>query len=78
MFLHTWAGIGGAETLMLELVRRMDRAASPRNCAASRIWAIGQMLAREIPTHQRLLSHKYDLRVLPRLSASSPGGGSMR
>lgn len=69
MFLHTWAGVGGAETLMLNLIRRLDRRRfAPELACLKTLGAIGQTLSAEIPTYERLLSHKFDLRVLPRLT----------
>jgi glycosyltransferase involved in cell wall biosynthesis len=69
MFLHTSAPIGGAETLMLNLIRRFDRSRfAPELCCLKSLGTIGEMLSQEIPTFERLLGHKYDIRVLPRLA----------
>ena len=69
MFLHTSAPIGGAETLMLNLIRRMDRTRfAPELCCLKTLGQLGEILAEEIPVFERLLSSKYDLRVLPRLT----------
>lgn len=70
MFLHTSAVIGGAETLMMQLIRRLDRARfAPELCCLKALGPVGELLSREIPAFERLLNHKYDLRVLPRLTA---------
>lgn len=69
MFLHTSAPIGGAETLMLNLIRRMDRQRfAPELCCLKTLGQLGEILAGEIPVFERLLSGKYDVRVLPRLT----------
>jgi glycosyltransferase involved in cell wall biosynthesis len=69
MFLHTTTLIGGAETLMLSLIRRMDRTRfAPELCCLKSLGTIGELLSSEIPTYERLLKNRYDLRVLPRLA----------
>lgn len=69
MFLHTSAVIGGAETLLQSLIHRMDRTRfAPELCCLKALGPIGESLAQEIPTCERLLRSKYDLRVLPRLT----------
>jgi glycosyltransferase involved in cell wall biosynthesis len=69
MFLHTTADIGGAETITLNLIRRLDRSRfQPELCCLKELGAIGELLSAEIPVFQRLLRNKYDLRVLPRLT----------
>jgi glycosyltransferase involved in cell wall biosynthesis len=69
MFLHTTTLIGGAETLMMNLIRRFDRSRfAPELCCLKSLGTIGEMLSPEIPTYQRLLKNKYDVRVLPRLA----------
>jgi len=68
MFVITSMPVGGAETLLVALVRRLDRDRfSPELCCLKHLDVLGQVLAREIPAFAELLSHKYDLRVLPRL-----------
>jgi glycosyltransferase involved in cell wall biosynthesis len=69
MFLHTTTLIGGAETLMLNLIRRLDRGRfAPELCCLKALGTIGELLSGEIPTYERLLKNRYDLRVLPRLA----------
>jgi len=69
MFLVTSLPVGGAEMLLAELVRRLDRRhfLPEIGCLKERgPW--GEVLAAEIPVHFGLLAHKYDLRIWPRLA----------
>lgn len=69
MFLHTSGFVGGAETLMLNLIRRMDRGRfSPEFCCLKELGPVGDALSHEIPTFERLLKHKYDFGVVGRLT----------
>lgn len=69
MFVHTEVVVGGAETLLVEIIRRMDRQRfAPELCCLKRLATLGEVLAREIPTFVGLLKNKYDLRVLGRLT----------
>jgi glycosyltransferase involved in cell wall biosynthesis len=69
MFVHTLLPLGGAETLLLNLVRRLDRARfSPQVCCLKQPGPMGEAFARVVPLHAGLLKGKYDLRVLPRLT----------
>ncbi len=68
MFVITSMPVGGAETLLVELVRRLDRERfAPELCCLKRFDPLGEVLAREIPAFTGLLAHKYDLAVLWRL-----------
>ncbi len=68
MFVITSMPVGGAETLLVELVRRMDRRRfAPELCCLKRLDALGEVLAQEIPTFTGLLSNKFDVAVLRRL-----------
>ncbi|HEY4235363.1 MAG TPA: glycosyltransferase [Lacipirellulaceae bacterium] len=69
LFLVTSMPVGGAETLLVDLVRRLDRSyfAPEVGCLKER-GPLGEMLADEIPVHHGLLAHKYDLRIWPRLT----------
>jgi len=68
MFILTSMPVGGAETLLVEIVRRLDRARfDPELCCLKQLDVLGRLLARQIPAHAGLLQNKYDLRVLPRL-----------
>lgn len=67
-FLLTSMPVGGAETLVVNLVRGFDRSRfAPEIGCLKEYGPLGEQLAAEIPVHCRLLSNKYDLRVLPRL-----------
>ncbi|NUQ61906.1 MAG: glycosyltransferase [Pirellulales bacterium] len=69
MFVITSMPVGGAETLLVELVRRMDRSRFlPELCCLKYLGPLGEILAAEIPAHTGLLAHKYDFRVLGRLT----------
>lgn len=68
LFLLTSMPVGGAETLLLNLVRRMDRTRfAPEIVCLKERGPLGEELACEMPVHAELLAHKFDLRVLPRL-----------
>jgi len=68
MFVITSMPVGGAETLLVELVRRLDRERfSPELCCLKYLDPLGEVLAREIPAFTGLLAHKYDFAVLWRL-----------
>lgn len=68
LFLVTSMPIGGAETLLMNLVRRMDRQQFlPEIACLKERGFLGEQLAAEIPVHSKLLANKYDLRVLFRL-----------
>ncbi len=61
--------VGGAERLLVELLRGMDRSKFlPELCCLKYPGPLGELLAREVPTFSGLLAHKYDFAVLPRLT----------
>ena len=69
MFVVTSMPIGGAETLLVELARRMARERfAPEVCCLKRLDSLGEKLAEEIPVHAGLLSGKYDIAVFWRLA----------
>src|SRR5262245_37951041 len=69
MFVNTSLQVGGAETLLLNLVRRMDRERfQPEICCLKELGPIGEQLAEEIPAFHSLIRHKYDLKVRDRLA----------
>jgi glycosyltransferase involved in cell wall biosynthesis len=69
MFVITSMPVGGAETLLTELVRRMDRERfSPELCCLKRLDRLGEALSQEVPAFTGLLSQKYDFAVLWRLT----------
>lgn len=68
MFLVTSLPVGGAETLLAELVTRMDPCNFlPEVCCLKQRGPLGNRLAADIPVHHDLLRNKYDVRVWPRL-----------
>ena len=65
MFVITSMPVGGAETLLVELIRRLDRSRFlPELCCLKDLGPLGEMLAREIPAHRGLLTRKTDVSVL--------------
>ena len=68
MFVITCMPVGGAETLLVELIRRMDRErVAPELCCLKYLGPLGEILADEIPAWTGLLAHKYDFAVFGRL-----------
>lgn len=68
MFLTTSMPVGGAETLLVSLVRGLDRARfAPEIVCLKERGPLGEELSAEVPVYCHLLRHKFDLRVLPRL-----------
>lgn len=68
LFLLTSMPVGGAETLLVNLVRRMDRNRfDPEIACLKNAGPLGELLSSEMPVHTNLLASKWDLRVLPRL-----------
>jgi glycosyltransferase involved in cell wall biosynthesis len=69
MFLITSMPVGGAETLLVSLVRHMDRQRFlPSLCCLKSLGPLGEVLAHEVPTHWDLIRGKYDVRVVSRLA----------
>lgn len=69
MFLVTSMPVGGAETLLVNLIRGMDREHfAPELCCLKERGPLGETLSREIPVHSGFISAKYDVRVLGRLT----------
>lgn len=71
LFVQTSMPVGGAETLLVNLVRRLDPARfAPEVVCLKERGPLGEELADDgYPVHHGLLSGKYDVRVLPRLIA---------
>lgn len=68
LFLTTSMPVGGAETLLLNLVRRLDRRRfAPEIVCLKEPGPLGEELSHELPVHSHLLAGKFDLRILPRL-----------
>lgn len=69
MFVITCMPVGGAETLLVNLVRRLNRRRfAPEFCCLKYFGPLGEVLADEIPGFTGLLRRKYDLRVWSRLT----------
>jgi glycosyltransferase involved in cell wall biosynthesis len=70
MFVITCMPVGGAETLLVELIRRMDRSRfRPELCCLKYLGPLGEVLAEEVPAFTGLLADKYDFAVLGRLTS---------
>jgi len=68
MFVITSMPVGGAETLLVNLIRRLDREHFlPEICCLKELGPLGEVMAKEVPVHTGLLKGKFDVRVLPRL-----------
>lgn len=68
MFLITSMPIGGAETLLVNLVRRMDRRICvPEIACLKEPGALGDEIAKDVPVHSGLISNKFDVGVVSRL-----------
>ena len=68
MFLLTSMPVGGAETLLVNLIRRLDRNRfSPQIVCLKEPGPLGEEMAAEITVHHGMLASKYDLRILYRL-----------
>ena len=77
MFVITSMPVGGAETLLVELVRRMDRERFlPELCCLKHFDPLGEVLAQEIPAFTGLLAHKYDFACSGGWRGCCAGGGS--
>lgn len=69
MFVITSMPVGGAETLLVNLVRRMDRSRfQPELCCLKEFGPLGEVLSQEIPAVEKLIRHKYDYQVVGRIS----------
>ena len=69
MFVITSVPVGGQETLLVSLIRGLDRRRClPELCCLKEPGPLGEELDGEIPVFSRLISGKFDARVWPRLS----------
>jgi glycosyltransferase involved in cell wall biosynthesis len=69
MFLLTSMPIGGAETLLVNLIRSIDRKRiEPLVGCMKQKDVLGEVLAKEVPVFEGLINHKYDFAVAGRLS----------
>jgi hypothetical protein len=69
MFLITSMPVGGAEVLLVNLIRRLDRSRCvPHLCCLKELGPLGEELAAEgVPASSHLIRGKYDVRVLWKL-----------
>ena len=64
MFVHSSLTMGGEEVLLVEIIRKLDRTGfAPELCYLKELGTLDEMLAGEIPTFEKLLTSKFDLRV---------------
>ncbi len=69
MFALTSMPVGGAETLLVNLIRRLDREQFlPELCCLKELGPLGEEMAEEVPTFSQLIGGKTDVRVLGRLA----------
>jgi glycosyltransferase involved in cell wall biosynthesis len=69
MFMINDMTVGGAEMLLDQLIRRLDRSRfAPELCCMNKLGELGENLRGEVPVFPHLLKHKYDLPVVSRLS----------
>ncbi len=67
-FIITSLPVGGAETLLVNLVRRLDKSlVQPQVLCLKEAGELGEAIAREVPLQSNLLSGKFDLRIVPKL-----------
>lgn len=69
LFLLTSMPVGGAETLLVNLVRRLDcDRFEPEIACLKELGELGEVMSREVITTSNYITKKYDLRVLPKLT----------
>ncbi|MEP3833801.1 glycosyltransferase family 4 protein [Rhodopirellula bahusiensis] len=69
MFVVTSMPVGGAETLLVNLMRRMDpNVIRPEVICLKDPGPLGVEIANEFPVHSNIIGGKYDIAVLPRLA----------
>jgi glycosyltransferase involved in cell wall biosynthesis len=68
LFVITSMPVGGAEVLLINLIRRLDRSrVSPFLVCLKELGPLGEELAKEIPTFHNILKSRYDLMVMLKL-----------
>jgi len=68
-FVITSMPVGGAEVLLSNLIRRLDRKViEPHLICLKELGELGNQITNEVPTWHDLLASKWDLRILPKLS----------
>jgi len=70
LFIITSMPVGGAEVLLMNLVRRMDRTKfAPEICCLKEMGPLGEELSAEIPVHHDLIGWKWDPTIPFRLAS---------
>ena len=68
MFVITSMPVGGAETLLVNLVRRLDRQrVEPMICCLKEKSVLGEAVAHEVTIFEKQINHKLDVSVVGRL-----------
>lgn len=68
MFVITSMPVGGAETLLVNLMRRLNREhVLPELCCLKEMGPLGEAAANEVVVHSGLIRKKYDHRILSRM-----------
>lgn len=68
LFVITSMPVGGAETLLVNMMRRMNSSLiEPEVVCLKEPGPLGEEISNEFPVHSQFLSGKWDFRVLPRL-----------
>ena len=68
LFVITSMPVGGAETLLVNMMRKMDpQQIRPEIVCLKEPGPLGEAVAAEFPVHSHVLAGRWDLRVLPRL-----------
>ena len=79
MFIITTLEVGGAETLLVNLVRRLDRRrVTPEICCLKAPGQLGVVMAEEVPLFDHLLGGKYDVRVFGTLEKTAATAADRR
>ena len=74
MFMLTSMPFGGAETLLVNLVQRMNEAKfRPEICCLKELGPLGEQVAQTFPASSNLIRHKFDVSVLGRLAKLMEG-----
>lgn len=69
LFMITSMETGGAEVLLLDLMRSLDPArCQPELACLKHLGELGEQVARQFPAHHHLIRHKLDARVVGRLT----------
>ncbi|EMI57242.1 glycosyltransferase family 4 protein [Rhodopirellula sallentina] len=68
-FVITSMPVGGAEVLLVNLMRRMDpQRVRPEVICLKEAGPLGEEIAEEFPVHSELIGSKYDIAVVPRIA----------